>query len=104
MMGRNLRRNRTEIVTDILEIVREGRRHGIDGGVGKTAIMCRASLSYSQLKEYLRILTDNDLISYDIETMGFKTTEKGLRMIDAYNHLTQLISRKQKQHELIWIC
>ncbi len=102
-MGRNSRRNRTEIVTDILEIVREGRRDGINGGIGKTAIMCRASLSYSQLKVYLRILTDNDLISYDTETMGFKTTEKGLRMIDAYKLLIQLISRKEEKHELIWI-
>ncbi|HKG71457.1 MAG TPA: winged helix-turn-helix domain-containing protein [Nitrososphaeraceae archaeon] len=53
-------RSRTEIITQILEIVNDGSssssRFG-DGGVSKTKIMYKAFLSYNQLKEYLAVLT-----------------------------------------------
>ncbi|HEU4443055.1 MAG TPA: winged helix-turn-helix domain-containing protein [Nitrososphaeraceae archaeon] len=42
-----------------------------DGGVTRTKIMCRASLSYFQLKRYLIVLTQNELISYDSNTRKF---------------------------------
>jgi predicted transcriptional regulator len=95
------RRSRTEIDIGILEVVNEGISNGGNNGDGlkKTTIMQRAFLSYSQLKEYLKILIDNNLISYDLKTMRFKTTEKGFRVIEAYSHLDQLIPDKQKQPE-----
>ena len=56
-----------------------------DGGVTRTKIMYKAYLSFGQLKEYLSVLTDNGLLSYDTHTQTFKITEKGLRLLDAYN-------------------
>ena len=79
-------RNRIEIIAQILEVVNEGS----DGGVTKTKIMYKAFLNYAQLKEYLTILTDNGLLSYDLAAQTFKTTQKALRFLKAYSQLDQL--------------
>jgi predicted transcriptional regulator len=36
-------------------------------------------------------LMDNDLLSYDVDTQKFKTTEKGLRFIESYNQMVHLM-------------
>jgi len=56
-------RSRTEIVTRILEVVNEGSSSFGNGGVSKTTIMYKASLSHAQLQEYLLILTESELLS-----------------------------------------
>lgn len=67
-------RSRTEIASHILETA--------NGGATKTRIMYRAFLSYAQLKEYLAMLTANDLLSNDTSGI-YRTTGKGLRFLDA---------------------
>jgi predicted transcriptional regulator len=57
--------------------------------------MYKAFLSYSQMKEYLTILTDNDLLSYDEVTRVFKTTEKGLRFLQTYNRIGDVMKIQQ---------
>jgi predicted transcriptional regulator len=79
-------RNRIEIIAQILEVVNEGS----DDGVTKTKIMYKAFLNYAQLKEYLTILTDNGLLSYDVTTQTFKTSKNALRFLKACNQLDQL--------------
>jgi predicted transcriptional regulator len=49
-------RSRTEIVGNILDAA--------NGGASKTKIMYTAFLSYNQLKEYLSVLIENNLIEY----------------------------------------
>jgi predicted transcriptional regulator len=49
-------RSRTEIVSNILDAA--------NGGVTKTKIMYKAYLSYNQLREYLSVLIENNLIEY----------------------------------------
>ena len=66
-------RSRTEIVCNILDAA--------NGGATKTKIMYAAFLSYAQLKEYLSILIENNLIEYSDGTQTFKTTEKGLNCL-----------------------
>ena len=46
-----------------------------NGGTTKTKIMYVAFLSYNQLKEYLSILIENNLIEYLDGTQTYKTTE-----------------------------
>ncbi|HKF26767.1 MAG TPA: winged helix-turn-helix domain-containing protein [Nitrososphaera sp.] len=91
-------RSRTEIITQILEIVNDGgsssSRFG-DGGVSKTKIMYKAFLSYNQLKEYLAVLTKSDLLSYDGQTRMSKTTEKGLGFLKAYAQINQLMKEQE---------
>ena len=79
-------RNRIEIIAQILEVVNEGS----DDGVTKTKIMYKAFLNYAQLKEYLTILTDNGLLSYDVATQTFKTSKNALRFLKACKQLDQL--------------
>ena len=79
-------RNRIEIIAQILEVVNEGSHDGVT----KTKIMYKAFLNYAQLKEYLTILTDNGLLSYDVGTQTFKTSKNALRFLKACNQLDQL--------------
>ena len=78
-------RNRTEIVTMILDAANKGE------GETKTKIMYFAFLSYNQLNEYLSILIENNLIEYLDGTRTFKTTEKGLRFLKMHNEIKKLL-------------
>ena len=81
-------RSRTEIVCNILEAA--------NGGISKTKIMYMAFLSYAQLKEYISILVDNNLIEYNDGTQTFKTTEKGLNYLKMHNEISELLPIKAK--------
>jgi predicted transcriptional regulator len=72
-------RSRTEIVGNILDAA--------NGGASKTKIMYTAFLSYNQLKEYLSVLIENNLIEYRDGTQTFKTTEKGLFFLKTHNEI-----------------
>jgi predicted transcriptional regulator len=56
-------------------------------GIGKTKIMYKAYLSYSQLKEYLPILIERGLLSFDADSQSFKTTKKGLKFLDTCSRI-----------------
>ncbi|MER5175714.1 MAG: winged helix-turn-helix domain-containing protein [Candidatus Nitrosocosmicus sp.] len=77
-------RSRTEIVAMILEAA--------NGGSTKTKIMYKAFLSYNQLKEYLSILIENNLIEYLEGTPVYKTTEKGLTFLKMNNEIEGLLN------------
>jgi predicted transcriptional regulator len=62
-----------------------------NGRATKTKIMYKAFLSYAQLKEYLSILTENNLIEYLDGTQTFKTTEKGLNYLKMHNEIEELL-------------
>jgi predicted transcriptional regulator len=76
-------RTRTEIVGNILDAA--------NGGISKTKIMYTAFLSYGQLKEYLSILIENNLIEYVDGDNKFKTTEKGLNFLKMHNQIEELL-------------
>ena len=61
------------------------------GKVTKTKIMYTAFLSYVQLKEYLSILIENNLIEYLDGTQTYKTTEKGLNLLKMHNEMAELL-------------
>ena len=79
-------RSRTEIVCNILDATN-------GGGATKTKIMYKAFLSYAQLKEYLSLLTENNLIEYLDGTQTFKTTEKGLNYLKTHNEIGELLQQ-----------
>jgi len=78
-------RSRTEIVAMILNAANEG------GGETKTKIMYFAFLSFNQVKEYLSVLIENNLIEYLDGANKFKTTEKGLFFLKMHNELEKLL-------------
>jgi predicted transcriptional regulator len=53
--------------------------------------MYKAFLSYTQLKEYLSVLIENNLIEYIDGTHTFKTTEKGLNFLKMHNEMGELL-------------
>jgi predicted transcriptional regulator len=61
------------------------------GGATKAKIMYKAFLNYVQLRESLTVLTEINLLSYDEEMHTFKTTEKGLRFLEIYNQIGDVI-------------
>ena len=46
-----------------------------------TVIMYKVLLNHPELKEFWTILSENNLLSYDVDAQTFKTTEKGLRFL-----------------------
>ena len=53
--------------------------------------MYKAYLSYNQLREYLSILIENNLIEYLDGDNKFKTTEKGLNLLKMHNEMAELL-------------
>jgi predicted transcriptional regulator len=62
-----------------------------NGGITKTKIMYTAFLSYGQLKEYLSLLIENNLLEYLDGTQTYKTTEKGLNFLKMHNEIRELL-------------
>jgi predicted transcriptional regulator len=82
-------RDRIGIISDILEVAKG------DSGAARTRIMYNANLSHDQMKHYLRILTENYFLYYNLHTQRFKTTEKGLKVIEAYKRIDDMIKPQQ---------
>jgi predicted transcriptional regulator len=53
--------------------------------------MYNAFLSCTQLKEYLSVLIENNLIEYCDGSHEFRTTEKGLNYLKMHNEIRELL-------------
>jgi predicted transcriptional regulator len=53
--------------------------------------MYKSYLSYVQLKEYLSVLIENDLIENLGATQTYKTTDKGLNFLKMHNEIGELL-------------
>ena len=82
-------RDRTEIITLILASASRMN------GVLKTRIMYEAFLSFSQVEEYIALLLRNSLLEHDNLKKTYKTTEKGLRLLELYNSLHEIVDGKK---------
>jgi predicted transcriptional regulator len=76
-------RSRSEIIGAILEAAN-------GGGATKTTIMYKAVLSYDLLKQHLIFLAENDMIEYEQGLMTYRTTEKGMRLLQLYNNMNEM--------------
>ena len=83
-------RTSTEIITEILKIA-NGRN------VTKYNIMYKAYLSFNLSKKYVRMLTEKGLLGYDSDSQTFRTTEKGLMLLETYNLLVDLMLKKNEK-------
>jgi predicted transcriptional regulator len=77
-------RSRSEIIGAILEAAN-------GGGATKTTIMYRAMLSYEYMKEYLLSLVEDDLIEYEQGLMTYRTTPKGMQLLQLYNNVNEMV-------------
>jgi predicted transcriptional regulator len=76
-------RSRSEIIGAVLEAAN-------GGGATKTTIMYKAVLSYDLMKQHLIFLAENDLIEYEQGMMTYRTTEKGMRLLQLYNNMNEM--------------
>jgi predicted transcriptional regulator len=77
-------RSRTDIIAMILQAATTGAT--------KTRIMYSAYLSYAQVKEYLSFLLQRDLIRYEEGSGLYKLSERGMRVLEAYEGISEMIS------------
>lgn len=84
-------RDRAEITRKILDIA-----NGAED-ITKTKIMYKVFLSYKQLKDYLALLNESDLIRHDSITQTYKTTQRGLRLLQFYNELDDMMKKASQQ-------
>ena len=82
-------RSRTEIAATILDAA--------NGGATKIKIMYNAYLSYNQLKEYISILIENNLLEYLEGARTFRTTEKGLNFLKMNREMAELLQNTVKK-------
>ena len=76
-------RSRSEIIGAILEAAN-------GGGATKTTIMYKAVLSYDLMKQHLVFLAENGMIEYEQGMMTYRTTEKGMRLLQLYNNMNEM--------------
>lgn len=80
-------KNRThhDILAKVLETAK-----GTDGTT-KTRIMYGAYLSSNQLKEYIAYSQGHGLISYDARKRAYKTTIKGIRLLEVFTKMNEIV-------------
>lgn len=59
---------------------------------------CKAFLSYAQIKEYLPILLENNLLELGPDGK-YRTTEKGIRFLKMNEEIQELIESKSLQDD-----
>jgi predicted transcriptional regulator len=83
-------RSRTEITAMVLDAAYQETT--------KTKIMYNAYLSYNQLKEYISILIENNLLEYLEGARTFRTTEKGLNFLKMHREMAELLQNTVKKN------
>jgi predicted transcriptional regulator len=76
-------RSRSDIVGLLLDAAN-------GGGATKTKLMYKAYLSFNQLREYLALLVENGLIEYEEGMRTYRTTEKGMRLLQIQNKMEEV--------------
>jgi predicted transcriptional regulator len=71
------KRDAINIIRFILEVTIESN----NAKSMMTTIMYKVLLNHPELKEFWTILSENNLLSYDVDAQTFKITEKGLRLL-----------------------
>ena len=93
-------RPRTEVIFQILETVND---HGEDeDGVSQTTIRYEVFLSGAQLKQYLIALTLHGLLSYNSTSRRYNVTEKGLRFLQIYYEISNILNQDNNNNNISW--
>ena len=90
-------RSRTDIVAQVLATVNDHDRYGY--GVTQTTIRNEVFLSGAQLKEHLIALTIHGLLSYNSTTRTHNATEKGLRFLNIYYKMDDMVNEGEQQQQ-----
>jgi predicted transcriptional regulator len=81
-----LKRNREEIISQILNVCRNGAI--------KTRVVYQANLNFKTVEPYLDLLVKNNLLEVQQgEKRMYETTEKGETLLEALNQVSELSIR-----------
>ena len=94
-------RSRSEIIGTILEAAN-------GGGATKTVIMYKAVLAYEHMKGYLLSLIEDGLIEYEQGMMTYRTTPKGMHLLQLYNNVNEMVQpaavkSEKKNNDLLFL-
>jgi predicted transcriptional regulator len=81
-------RSKIDLIAQMLEVASQGP-------VLKTKIMYGALLSQSQLKGLLSLTLDSALLAHNKDEQTYQTTQKGLRFLERYSELANLLGTLQ---------
>ena len=85
-----MKRSRDMIISQILDICQNG--------ASKTRIVYQANLNFRTINPYLELLIRNGLIDVKKEqTLIYKTTPKGLQLLDNFKHINSELSDGKKE-------
>ena len=87
-------RDRFEILSLILQVANGGGNN-----TTRARIMNRTLLGYKQMKEHLAFLTERDLLYYDTDIGIFKTTETGMRFLQIYSRMEDMMKQSSQQQQ-----
>jgi predicted transcriptional regulator len=66
-------------------------------GITRARLMHEVMLSNAKLREYLVLLTAHRFLSYKPEMRRYNITEKGLRFLDIYYKLRDIMSEEEEK-------
>ncbi len=80
------KRNRLEIIKDILEVIRSK-----SGRIKPTHILYKSNLSYIMMEEYLQELKEKGFVIEEKtkDSKTYRITEKGLSYLEKYNLIAE---------------
>ena len=79
-----MKRNREEIISQILNVCRNGAI--------KTRVVYQANLNFKTVEPYLDLLVRNNLLEVQHgEKKMYETTEKGETLLEALNQVSELL-------------
>jgi len=64
------------------------------GGITFSEIQIKTHISYRHLKKYLTYLVQNEVIIYGNEEKRFRISQRGLRILDMYAKMDELLILK----------
>ena len=85
MQRRPRQRSKTEIISSILRLT------GNRTGTRMSQIMYETYISHNQLKGYLAMMIQNELIVYIKEEKIFKITQHGMHALELYDEMDKLL-------------
>jgi predicted transcriptional regulator len=62
-------------------------------GIAIIGLMCTSQVSLHQLTRHLQVLLKRSLLEYDEQQKFYKITTRGLRFIELYNKMAELLER-----------
>jgi predicted transcriptional regulator len=76
--------NRSSV--DLVSQILKGSINGADA----SSIMFSLVISFSQVQEYLRLLTSRGLLEQSEETLSYKTTKEGVKFLRLYDRINEI--------------